>query len=160
CALVPAALCGADVTGLLNEAAGLISALHLGYDNPGLVLGAVLGRSVYLGRDKLLLAEGGAEPDGFGGWVHQFIPASPGKDGPGIAAAVGGAPPRAGGSGGVRGLVSGGPAEGVDLAVSGPLGARFLLWEYAAAVACRVIGVNPFARPAVRESEDSIGGLL
>jgi glucose-6-phosphate isomerase len=60
----------------------------------------------------------------------------------------------------VRRLVLGDPAEGVGLAVSGPLGGLFLLWEYAAAVACRVIGVSPFDRPAVRESEEALAGLL
>jgi glucose-6-phosphate isomerase len=60
----------------------------------------------------------------------------------------------------VRRLVLGDRAENVDLAVSGPLGAQFLLWEYATAVACRVIGVSPFARPAVRESEQALSALL
>ncbi|MCQ0013368.1 hypothetical protein [Actinomadura madurae] len=46
------------------------------------------------------------------------------------------------------------------MTVAGPLGAQFLLWEYAVAVACRVIGVDPFAEPDVGESRESTAALL
>ena len=36
-----------------------------------------------------------------------------------------------------------------DVAVNGPLGAQFLAWEYATAVAGRVLGINPFDQPNV-----------
>ncbi|GFJ92886.1 hypothetical protein Prum_065280 [Phytohabitans rumicis] len=41
------------------------------------------------------------------------------------------------------------PGGGVrpDVAVNGPLGAHFLAWEYATAVAGRVIGIDPFSLP-------------
>jgi glucose-6-phosphate isomerase len=44
--------------------------------------------------------------------------------------------------------------------VSGPLGAQFLLWEYATAVAGTVIGINPFDQPNVAESKDNTKKLL
>ncbi|MEV4259637.1 glucose-6-phosphate isomerase, partial [Spirillospora sp. NPDC049652] len=53
-----------------------------------------------------------------------------------------------------------GPGREAGLAVSGPLGAQFLLWEYAVAVAGRVMGVNPFDQPAVAESRESTAALL
>ena len=39
-------------------------------------------------------------------------------------------------------------------AVSGSLGAQFLLWEYATAVAGKILGINPFDQPNVAESKD------
>jgi len=159
--LVPAALCGADVGRLLDEAEALVPSLRLAFDNPGLVLGAVLGTSMAGGRDKLLLADNDSGLPGFAGWVEQLVAEATGKNGTGLLPVVVD-DLRAPGSGGddVRRLVLGDRAEGVELAVSGPLGAQFLLWEYAVAVACRIIGVSPFDRPAVRESEESVAGLL
>lgn len=161
-ALVPAALSGADVERLLDEADAIVPALGLAYDNPGLVLGAALGTSMANGRDKLLLADNGSGLDGFAGWVEQLVAETTGKDGVGMLPVVveGLTAPGFGFGGDVRRLVLGDRAEGVGLAVSGPLGAQFLLWEYAAAVACRVIGVSPFDRPAVHESEESVAALL
>jgi glucose-6-phosphate isomerase len=159
--LVPAALCGADVGRLLDEAEALVPALGLAYDNPGLVLGAALGTAMASGRDKLLLADNRSGLPGLTGWVEQLVAETTGKEGTGLLPVVVEdlkAPGFRGDD--VRRLVLGDRAEGVGLAVSGPLGAQFLLWEYAAAVACRVIGVSPFDRPAVRESEESVAALL
>jgi glucose-6-phosphate isomerase len=160
--LAPAALCGADVGRRLDEAEALVPALGLPYDNPGLVLGAALGTSVTNGHDKLVMADNASGLGGFRGWAEQLVAESTGKDGTGLLPVVVDGPtaPGFGFGGDVRRLVLGDRAEGVGLAVSGPLGAQFLLWEYAAAVACRVIGVNPFARPAARESVEAVAGLL
>ena len=38
---------------------------------------------------------------------------------------------------------------------AGPLGAQFLLWEFATAVAGRVLGIDPFDQPNVQESKDN-----
>jgi glucose-6-phosphate isomerase len=161
-ALVPAALAGADVARLLDEAEALDSALRLTYDNPGLVLGAALGASAAGGRDRLLVADNGSGLPGLTGWVGQLVAEATGKDGAGMVPVVVEDPaaPGFGFTRDVLRLVLGDRAEDVALAVSGPLGAQFLLWEYAAAVACRVMGVSPFARPAVHESVQALGGLL
>jgi glucose-6-phosphate isomerase len=160
--LVPAALCGVDVRRLLDEAEALVPSLRLAYDNPGLVLGAALGTSPAGGRDKLVLADNGSGLSGFGAWAEQLVAESTGKDGSGIVPVLVEDPaaPGFGAGGDVRRLVLGDRAEGVELAVSGSLGGQFLLWEYAAVVACRILGVSPFARPAVREAEDSVAALL
>ncbi|MGI5228399.1 glucose-6-phosphate isomerase [Actinoallomurus sp. CA-142502] len=160
--LVPAALCGADVRRLLDEAEALVPSLLLGYDNPGLVLGAALGTAPANGRDRLLIADDGSGPLGLDRWIEQLVAESTGKDGRGLVPVVveGPAAPGFGATRDVRRLVLGDPADGTGLAVSGPLGALFLLWEYAAAVACRVIGVSPFDRPAISESEEALSGLL
>jgi glucose-6-phosphate isomerase len=166
--LVPGALAGADVARLLDEAAALSPALRQPYDNPGLALGAALGASALTGRDKLLIADHGSGVIGFGDWAEQLIAESTGKEGKGILPVVVEGADRLGqeAAGDVRHVMLGsrpgepGPAGGTGLGVSGPLGAQFLLWEYAMAVAGRVIGVNPFDQPNVRESKDHTASLL
>ncbi len=46
------------------------------------------------------------------------------------------------------------------VAVNGPLGAQFLAWEYATAIAGRVLGINPFDQPNVTESKDNTKHVL
>ena len=43
---------------------------------------------------------------------------------------------------------------------SGSLGAQFMVWEYATAIAGRVIGIDPFDQPNVQESKDNTGKML
>jgi glucose-6-phosphate isomerase len=54
------------------------------------------------------------------------------------------------------------PGGGVSphVAVNGPLGAQFLAWEYAVAVAGRMLGINPFDQPNVAESKDNTKRIL
>jgi glucose-6-phosphate isomerase len=44
--------------------------------------------------------------------------------------------------------------------VDAPIGAQLLLWEYATAVAGRMIGINPFDQPNVAESKENTQKLL
>jgi glucose-6-phosphate isomerase len=44
--------------------------------------------------------------------------------------------------------------------VAGPLGAQFLVWEYAVAVAGQMLGINPFDQPNVAESKENTSRLL
>jgi glucose-6-phosphate isomerase len=44
--------------------------------------------------------------------------------------------------------------------VTGPLGAQFLVWEYATAVAGKVLGINPFDQPNVTESKENTARYL
>src|SRR5207237_10662773 len=44
--------------------------------------------------------------------------------------------------------------------VSGSLGAQFLVWEYATAIAGHVLGIDPFDQPNVQESKDNTGKIL
>jgi glucose-6-phosphate isomerase len=50
--------------------------------------------------------------------------------------------------------------EGPTTTVRGPLGGQFLAWEYATAVAGRVLGIDPFDQPNVQESKDLTGEVL
>ena len=47
-----------------------------------------------------------------------------------------------------------------SLGVTGPLGAQFLGWEYATAVAGRLLGINPFDQPNVTESKENTNRIL
>jgi hypothetical protein len=47
-----------------------------------------------------------------------------------------------------------------DLSVNGPLGAQFLAWEYATAIAGRVLGIDPFNQPNVTESKTNTTRIL
>ena len=51
-------------------------------------------------------------------------------------------------------------ASGDDAAVSGALGAQFLLWETATVVASRLIGINPFDQPDVESAKIAARGML
>ncbi|SNR29267.1 glucose-6-phosphate isomerase [Blastococcus mobilis] len=165
--LVPSALAGADVGALLAEAEDL--AVQLAEpDNPALQLGTVLGAAFRAGRDKLALAVGGSQGSGpqlqgFGDWAEQLIAESTGKEGRGILPVVLESVDAPGASGpdvllGVVG--SGAPALEPSVGVSGPLGAQFLGWEYATAVAGRVLGINPFDQPNVTESKENTQRIL
>jgi hypothetical protein len=168
--LVPAALAGVDVAELLDQAELLAPSLAGDEDNPALALGAALGTAAVTGRDKVALISDGSGIEGLGDWIEQLIAESTGKDGVGILPVVVESPHAAGATGpDVLTVTYGGaltpaavPGSGVrpDLAVNGPLGAQFLAWEYATAIAARVLGVDPFSGPDVAESKDNTAALL
>ena len=165
--LVPAALAGADIGGLLDEAVELAEHLEEA-DNPALELGLAMGAAAGAGRDKLALADGdsaelGAPIRGFGDWAEQLIAESTGKQGRGILPVVLESPgaPGARADDAVLAVVGGdAPSPGPSLGVTGPLGAQFLAWEYATAVAGQMLGINPFDQPNVTESKENTGRIL
>ncbi|MEU8799921.1 glucose-6-phosphate isomerase [Spirillospora sp. NPDC048819] len=167
-ALVPAALAGVDVDVLLDEASRLTPTLRQPYDNPALALGAALASSALGARDKLVIADHGSGLDGFAGWAEQLIGGALGKDGKGLLPVVveGADAPGFELASDLRRVILGrrldepGPGREAGVNVAGPLGAQFLLWEYAAAVAARVLGVDPFDEPDVAESVDATAALL
>jgi glucose-6-phosphate isomerase len=165
--LVPSGLAGADIAALLDEAAAVADRLGSDdRDNPALVLGAALGGGQRSGRDKLLLIDDGTPIVGFGDWVEQLIAESTGKNGTGLLPVVVGpspAGPLADDELWARLLPTGAAAEQVSgpaVGIAGPLGAQFLLWEYATAVAGRIIGINPFDQPDVESAKTAARGLL
>ena len=178
--VVPAALAGIDVKGLLDTAAPMRDRC-LGddsTDNPGLQLGALLGSATLSGRDKVTLI---APPpiEGFGLWVEQMIAESLGKEGRGIVP-VAGEPlldPECYGNDrlfvfvetpssedllpAVRRLERfGHPVAHLQLRDCRDLGAEFYHWEYATAVAGSILDVHPFDQPDVQGAKDNTDGLL
>jgi glucose-6-phosphate isomerase len=166
--LVAGALLEVDVARLLDDAVRLGGALRETRDNPGLLLGAALGAAARAGRDKLVVAGRGPQAAAFGDWAEQLLAESSGKNGRGMLPIPEGACPASGDltEDMSRAVVTVGspvnelPEDGPAINVSGPLGAQFLLWEYATAVAARVIEVNPFDQPNVEEAKANTMALL
>jgi len=174
--LVPCGLAGVDVADLLDEADVVAATLaEDSPDNPALRLGAWLAGTA--GRDKAVLADTGSGILGFPDWAEQLIAESTGKDGTGVlpVAVEGLAAPEVdqGGDDVLLGLLVGpeqatpttessaGSASPVPTArVTGCLGAQFLLWETATAVAGRLLGINPFDQPDVESAKRAARGLL
>jgi transaldolase / glucose-6-phosphate isomerase len=170
--LVPAALLGMDLSRLLDSAARMArqcSADVPAGRNPGLVLGAVLGEAVHQGRDKLtLIADDELLP--FGSWLEQLIAESSGKDGTGIVPIDQEPLGEPGLYGADRIFVylkrggkhldqinrlqdAGYPVLTLTFENDYDLGAEFYRWEIAVAVACAVLGVNPFDQPNVQDNK-------
>jgi len=160
--LVPTALAGADPERLLDEAGAVLPALAVPDGNPGLELGAALGGYALAGHDKVVLADCGSGLPGFADWAEQLIAESTGKHGRGILpVAVGGESAPGFSPGPDLHLVGlGTPTSPADTSVTGPLGAAFCVWEYAVAVAGRLLEINPFDQPNVAESKENTARLL
>ncbi|MGH2486328.1 MAG: bifunctional transaldolase/phosoglucose isomerase, partial [Ktedonobacterales bacterium] len=84
--MVPAACIGVDVAKLLDRGSLMRHACHgsrPARENPGLLLGAVMGTLALNGRDKVTLVM--SPPiSTFGYWIEQLIAESTGKEGKGI----------------------------------------------------------------------------
>ncbi|MGC4773132.1 glucose-6-phosphate isomerase [Micromonospora sp. DT44] len=168
--LVPSALAGVDVSELIDQADALAQSLAADSDNPALALGAALGAAATLARDKVALVSDGTGIDGLGDWAEQLIAESTGKAGVGILPVVVESPQSPGATGpdvltvSYGGALSAGDVPGggadPDVAVNGPLGAQFLAWEYATAVAGVVLGIDPFNQPNVTESKENTNKIL
>ncbi len=168
--LVPSGLAGVDIDGLLDEAESIELALAVDTpQNPGLVLGAAIAATSPL-RDKLAIVADGTHIVGFADWAEQLIAESTGKEGTGILPVVlgTGAPELAGDLPDVQvvRLVDDAGDEIFadddtdEIRVSGTLGAQLLVWEYATAVAGRLLGINPFDQPDVESAKIAARGLL
>jgi len=161
--IVPAMLAGADAAAMLDEAAALLPALAAGEDNPGLLLGAILGGCANQGKDKLVLREpGGASP--LSEWIAQLVATGTGRRGQGVLPFdAAGLPP--GGAEDAHSVMlnpRGTSIGDADTSLWGPTGAQVLLWEYATAVAGWLMGLNPFepAGSAAQEGEDEAAAVL
>ncbi len=162
--LVPSGLAGADIAALLDEAEAATAELAADdASNPGLVLGAALGGTTPL-RDKLVLLDAGTSAVGFGDWAEQLIAESTGKLGKGLLpVVVGEQPPTQQASDELYVRLTradSAAAEGDSVCVSGSLGANFLLWEVAVAVAGQLLGINPFDQPDVESAKQAARDLL
>ncbi|MDQ1556229.1 MAG: glucose-6-phosphate isomerase [Actinomycetota bacterium] len=166
--LVPSGLAGVDIIALLDEAQA--EALELAQDsadNPALVLGAAIAGTSPL-KDKLGIVADGTHIVGFGDWVEQLIAESTGKLGKGILPVVLGknAPELSenlpdlqvirlvGSWADEKHVVDG------EIEITGTLGGQMLTWEYATAIAGRLLGINPFDQPDVESAKIATRALL
>ena len=142
-------------------------------DNPGFVLGALLGVGALAGRDKVTLIASSGIAD-LGAWLEQLIAESTGKQGKGLIPvdAEDLAAPEAYGQdrvfcylrldgvddpavdGAVRDLEEAGqPVVRITLANRDMIFQEFFRWQVAIAVAGAVIGIDPFDQPDVEASK-------
>ncbi|MBI3975882.1 MAG: hypothetical protein HY334_05780 [Armatimonadetes bacterium] len=180
--LIPAGLCGVDVRRLVRQAALMAEACRRTEveENPGAMLGAVLGGAAAAGRDKVTLILSPALA-ALGAWIEQLLAESTGKEGRGLLP-VDGEPLGAPGSYGadrlfVRIALDSEPDQTAEeaadrLARAGhpvvrltvpdryDLGAEFFRWEVATALAGFLMGINPFDEPNVQQSKDITADLL
>jgi len=166
--LVPSGLAGADVRELLSEAdAVTVELAQDRADNPGLVLGAVLAGTSPL-RDKIAIVADGTHIVGFADWAEQLIAESTGKQGRGLLPVVLGttAPEITAGLHDVQVVrLVANAAETREVApgeveISGSLGGQIMVWEYAVAVAGRLLDINPFDQPDVESAKIATRALL
>ncbi|PZU48344.1 MAG: glucose-6-phosphate isomerase [Microbacterium sp.] len=171
--LVPTGLAGVDVSELLDEAEATL--LEVAIDdprNPALVLAAAIAGATTdtPRRDKLGLVSDGTHIVGLPDWIEQLVAESTGKEGTGILPVV--LLP-------VSPEVDQTPADlqilrivddavhfqileqhPDEVLISGSLGAQFVVWEYATAIAGRLLGINPFDQPDVESAKAAARGLL
>jgi len=162
--LVPSGLAGADIAGLLAGAAAATSSLVAdATDNPALWLGAALAKSpgAHGVKDKFLIETDALA--GFGDWAEQLVAESTGKQQVGILAVVvtASAPEISTELHDTLLIRLADLEPGVeDITFSGDLGALFLMWEYATAVAGYLMGINPFDQPDVESAKIAARELL
>jgi glucose-6-phosphate isomerase len=170
--LVPSGLAGVDIDELLNEAEAV--ELDLAVDqaeNFGLILGAAIAGTTPL-KNKLGLVSDGTHLVGFPDWAEQLIAESTGKEATGILPVVLDvvSPELSAGYADLQilrlvddahefHLLNSHKHEG-EILVSGTLGAMFMVFEYATAVAGRILGINPFDQPDVESAKIAARALL
>ncbi len=177
--LVPAALMGQDIAALTGWGLAMLSAAAEATDgNPAVTLGLLLGAAAREGRDKLtLLLPRELEP--FGLWVEQLVAESTGKQGAGVVPIAGERPGDPARYGVDRVFVevsgpavtarsreldqleaAGHPTAVMDWYEPAALGAEFVRWEIATAIAGALLEINPFDEPNVKQAKDATTTLL
>lgn len=161
--LVPSALAGVPVEEILDEAAAVAASLAEDHAaNPALVLGVAMAGS---DLRTLVFSDHNSGLVGFGDWAEQLIAESTGKNGVGVLPVVAEIDaPDATATGCIDtrlvSLEDDVEAAGDGITVAGTLGAQFLLWEYATAIAGWVLKINPFDQPNVESAKAASRALL
>ena len=174
--MIPAAIQGVDVPKFLDRAEEMVQACAPAVpadENPGAILGAILGALQKSGRDKVTLFASPGISD-LGAWLEQLLAESTGKEGKGLIPVDResiGAPDVYGNDrvfvymrlesgadakqdAGVATLEKAGqPVVRIQVANNYELGQEFFRWEIATAVAGSIIGINAFNQPDVEASK-------
>lgn len=174
--MVPAAIMGIDVMRFLDRADEMViscSSCLPAKDNPGVVLGTILGVLAKNGRDKVTIVTSPAIRD-FGAWLEQLLAESTGKEGKGFIPVDReqlGLPdvydndrvfvymrsefsPDESQDDAVEALKRGGqPVVRILVVDTYDLSQEFFRWEIATAVAGSIIGINAFNQPDVEASK-------
>ena len=181
--IVPSALMGQDIESLVHWGIAMLADAQIlsgdSTTNPAVGLGLLMAAGAKNGRDKLTLIVPPAL-EAFGLWVEQLVAESTGKQGVGVVPIAGEtlASPAAYGADRVfvrlretesvdeaaldaaMSQFTGVPLLTIDFAEPTALGAEFVRWEVATAVAGALLGVNPFDEPNVSQAKDATTVLL
>lgn len=147
--LTPAALIGIDVSVLLDDA--LAAAVTFSNpDSPAVALASLLSDpefafAKFYDRDSNM--------PGLADWIEQLVAESTGKEGRGVLPVVLNKSPDS-----MERVITFNADN--PLAVVGPLGAQFILWEWVTALLCYLLEVDPFNQPNVAESKERTGKIL
>ncbi|HYU46625.1 MAG TPA: transaldolase, partial [Terriglobales bacterium] len=174
--MVPAAAMGLDTGKFLARTKEMVDACQASTpveQNPGVMLGLILGTAATMGRDKITLITSPGISD-LGAWLEQLIAESTGKAGKGILPVdreeLG--PPDVYGNDRIFAYVrletapdaaqdakiaaleqAGQPVVRIAMTDTYSLGQEFFRWEIATAVAGSIIGINAFNQPDVEASK-------
>ena len=174
--MIPGAIQGLDIAKLLGRAEAMVRACSVNVpadENPGVILGAILGTLQKAGRDKVTIFASPAISD-LGAWLEQLLAESTGKQGKGLIPVDGesiGAPnvygndrvfaylrydpaPDAKQDAAVAALEKAGqPVIRISVPDLYDIAGEFFRWEIATAVAGSVIGIDAFNQPDVEASK-------
>jgi transaldolase / glucose-6-phosphate isomerase len=174
--MVPAAAIGLDLKKFLDRTRDMVEACAAAVplqENPGALLGIILGTAAKNGRDKVTIVASPAISD-LGAWLEQLLAESTGKQGHGIIPVdreALGAPEFYGNDrvfaylrhdsaadaqqdAKVAALEQAGhPVIRISLGDTYDLGQEFFRWEIATAVAGSIVGINAFNQPDVEASK-------
>ena len=174
--MAPAAAMGLDAAEILERARTVARSCAASVppaENPGVMLGTILGVAGRRGRDKVTILASPAIA-AFGAWLEQLLAESTGKQGKGLVPvdleAVG-APgdygadrtfihlrllsaPDAAQDAAVQALMKAGhPVTRIDLPDPGAIAGEFFRFEIATAVAGSLLGIDPFDQPDVEAAK-------
>ena len=170
--LVPSGLAGVNIAEILDEAEAVLLDVATDHvDNPALILGtAIAARVPHV--NKLGIVPDGTHIVGLPDWIEQLIAESTGKEGTGILPVALDvvstetlAPMddlvlcRLVDDAHEHHLLASDRHDG-EILVSGTLGASFIVWEYATAVAGLLLSINPFDQPDVESAKAATRALL
>ncbi len=174
--MVPAALMGLDAQEFLDRTEEMVHACKSCVpvdDNPGVVLGIILGTLAINGRDKVTIFASPGISD-LGAWLEQLIAESTGKEGHGIIPVdreqlgpidvygedrvfaylrLESAPDPAQDDKVAALEQAGQPVVRIAVGETYDLGQEFFRWEIATSVAGSIIGINAFNQPDVEASK-------
>jgi transaldolase / glucose-6-phosphate isomerase len=174
--MAPAAAIGVDIPKFLDLTSRMVGACVpevSTLDNPGVILGAVLGLAHNQHRDKVTIIASPAIYD-LGAWLEQLLAESTGKNGNGLIPVdreTLAAPetygedrlfvylrfepePNPAQDAGISAIERAGqPVAQISISDVYHLGQEFFRWEIATAVAGSIIGLNPFDQPDVEASK-------
>ena len=174
--MVPGAAIGMDIGRFLDLTMVMVEACAAcvpAQENPGVILGAILGTAGNNGRDKITLV---ASPgiSSMGAWLEQLLAESTGKEGKGLIPVDGEAladpehygndrvfaylrlatAPDAAQDAALEKLAQAGhPVIRIDVPGIDHIGQEFFRWEIATAVASSILGINAFNQPDVEASK-------